>query len=578
MIGFRPKTSDLYLERPRLLKLLPDSEGYVVHLEAPYGYGKSVLSSQWAESLESEWRVLWLSVAGWDIKAALEKLLELPGETPWGMLLDELWRKPTLLVLEDLEGTEDLNPLLKDVRGLLLIASRSALPYHELPRLKTQGRLTHLQAKQLAFTSHEAAQLFDDEQTAKQAWERSQGWSLPLHFAALTGESPETEALLEGIQESLSKEVWREALFLAALPYLPYEAASQQTRDLAQKGFAQELESGFRLHSLAAEALQSEHLENIRDIVKAEQSRLPLVLQAEAFARAELLRDLNNLLETKLELSASDPQGLLRWQALCPQEPGPGRLLNLAYAQSVLGQLESARQSYFAVVQHEAASSGQKLIALGWWIFDLPAEDTEGFKHLVTRAEELFASATAQEVGSFLFNASAFPFFHQDWAKVEELLLRSLSYYQECSQVESELSGIQLRLAQVKWELKGDIEQLISSIEENLRFQVANPYNAPVNHAGLGRLLALVSDPKSLHYFDLPAQSVLRLKKRHSWVRRRSFPNSSHNFGPGRAWTRGRWTAFTPCGPKPFAKQGGQVLPSRFYMTLRVCIRSASGL
>jgi DNA-binding SARP family transcriptional activator len=506
MIGFRPKTSELYLERPRLLKLLPDSEGYVVWLEAPYGYGKSVLTSQWAVSLESEWRVLWLSVEGWDVKAALEKLLELPPETPWGMLLDELWITPTLLVLEDLEGTEDLNPLLKDVRGLLLLASRNTLPYHELPRLKTQGRLTHLQAKQLAFTQDEAKLLFNNDGAAKQAWERSQGWSLPLHFAALTGESPETEALLEGLQESLSTEAWREALFLSALPYLPYEAATQSTRDLAHKGFAQELESGFRLHSLAAEALQSEYLETIRAIVKAEQSRLPLVLQAEAFARTELFADLNDLLETNLELSASDPQGLLRWHGLCPQKAGPGRLLNLAYAQSVLGQLGSARQSYLAVVQHEAASSRQKLIALGWWIFDLPTEDTEGFKNLVARAEELFASATAQEVGSFLFNASAFPFFHQDWAKVEELLLRSLSYYQKCSQVESELSGIRLRLAQVKWELKGDTEHLISAIEENLHFQSANPYNAPVNHAGLGRLLALVSDPRARHHLDLAEQ------------------------------------------------------------------------
>lgn len=52
MIGFRPRSTALFLERPRLLRLLPEEPGYVVWLEAPYGYGKSVLTSQWAARLE----------------------------------------------------------------------------------------------------------------------------------------------------------------------------------------------------------------------------------------------------------------------------------------------------------------------------------------------------------------------------------------------------------------------------------------------------------------------------------------------------------------------------------------------
>jgi DNA-binding SARP family transcriptional activator len=506
MIGFRPKTSELYVERPRLLKLLPDSEGYVVWLEAPYGYGKSVLTSQWAEQLESEWRVLWLSVGGWDVKTALEKLLELPGETPWGTLLDELWKIPTVLVLEDLEGSEDLNPLLKDVRGLLLIASRNTLPYHELPRLKTQGRLTHLQAKQLAFTPEEAAKLFDHESVAKQAWERSQGWSLPLHFAALTGESPETEALLEGIQESLSEQTWQEALLLSALPYLPFERANSHTKDLAQKGFAQELESGFRLHPLAAEALQNEYLDDIQNVVKQEQNRLPLVLKAEAFARADLLSELEALLgrgmETNFELAITNPQGILTWDKLCRTKPTPGRLLTLAYAQSVLGQLEAAKQSYEAVVGHEAATPDQKLIALGWWSFDLPLEEKASFESLVAQARALFTEATPRWVASFLFNASAFPFSNHDWEHLEPLLHEALEYHDLAHSTEAEVMSVRYRLAQVQWELHGDTEQLLLATKENLRVQTANLYNAPVNHAALGRLSALLSDPRALHAFE----------------------------------------------------------------------------
>jgi DNA-binding SARP family transcriptional activator len=502
MIGFRPRTSELYLERPRLLKLLPDSEGYVVWLEAPYGYGKSVLTSQWAETLEAEgWRVLWLSSSGWDVKVALEKLLELPPETPWGMLLDELWKKQTLLVLEDLGGTEDLNPLLKDVRGLLLIASRDTLPYHELPRLKTQKRLVHLQVKHLAFTPEEARALFSNPHDAEVAWEHSQGWSLPLHFAALTGEQPESEALLEGIQESLSEAAWQEALLLSSLPYLPYTSANKHTKDLARKGFAQELELGYRLHPLAAETLQAEYLADIQEVIKQEQSRLPLVLKAEAFARTKLLAELNELLENELELAASDPQGILTWDSLCPVKRGPGRLLTLAYAQSVLGQLDGAKKSYAAIVAHETATSDQKLIALGWWIFDLPLEDTVQFDILMAQARILFANAKPNKVATFLFNASAFPFSIHDWENLEPLLHEALKYHALAHSSEAEIMSVRYRLAQVRWELQGDTEQLLLATKENLRVQAANLYNAPVNQVALGRLLALLSDPNALHHF-----------------------------------------------------------------------------
>lgn len=360
MIGFRPKTSDLYLERPRLLNLLPDSEGYVVWLEAPYGYGKSVLTSQWAESLESQWRILWLASGGWDIKVALKKLLELPPETPWGMLLDDLWKEPTLLVIEDLEGFEDLNPLLKDVRGLLLIASRNTLPYQELPRLKTQGRLVHVQAKQLAFTPDEAKPLFHDEKSAKQAWERSQGWSLPLHFSALTGESPDAEALLEGIQESLSDEAWKEALFLAALPYLPTSSQNEYSQELIKSGFVQQLEAGLRLHSMTAETIFRDYLEACTHIVQNNLHRLPPRLQAEACERLSLTQELAQLLETN-QFSHQDPEALLRWDALVGGDRGVQRSTGVGWSLWTLGREEEALEVLFETAALPNLSPDERL-------------------------------------------------------------------------------------------------------------------------------------------------------------------------------------------------------------------------
>src|SRR5690606_4434002 len=103
MFSVRPAESPHHLPRPRLLELLPDQAGFVVWLEAPYGYGKSVLASQWAWELEDRgWRVVWLSLAERGARSAIAQRLDLPASAPWAALLDELWHQPTLLVLEEL--------------------------------------------------------------------------------------------------------------------------------------------------------------------------------------------------------------------------------------------------------------------------------------------------------------------------------------------------------------------------------------------------------------------------------------------------------------------------------------------
>jgi DNA-binding SARP family transcriptional activator len=504
MLGFRPKNSELYVERPRLLKLLPDSEGYVVWLEAPYGYGKSVLASQWAEELEREqWRVLWLSVQGRELKSALATLLELPGEALWGIVLDELWKEATLLVLEDLIGIEDLNPLLKDVRGLLLLASRSTLPYHELPRLSTQGRVIHLQAKQLAFTPDEAKALFTDEQSAAQAWEHSQGWSLPLHFAALTGEAPDTEALLEGIQESLSHEAWQEALFLSALPYLPREALNAHSQELARAGFAQDLEAGLRLHPLAAESLLNEFRAEARDVLKANLERLPTGLQAEALANVGLLGELSQLLEHHHTLARDYPERLLYWESLCLTAPGPGRLLALAWALSTLGQNEAALERLEETLAHPQTTADQKLIALGWYLSVLAPSDETRAKKLFETANDLLLRVNNKRAATFLINASVFYYKAQDWAGLEKLQHQARAYVKDYSNAQEHEAIVALNLAESAWEQHGALTGLIAELERNLPVQETfNPFNVVLNHYRQGVSRALQGDASALDHFD----------------------------------------------------------------------------
>jgi DNA-binding SARP family transcriptional activator len=219
-------------------------------------------------------------------------------------------------------------------------------------------------------------------------------------------------------------------------------------------------------------------------------------------ARTQLLKELNDLLETELELAASDPRGILQWDALCLQSRGPGRLLTLAYAQSVLGQLGAAKKSYEAVVTHEAATPDQKLIALGWWMFDLPLEDKAQFDTLLTEARTFFPLATAHKVAVCLFNASAFLFSTHDWEALEPMLQEALHYHAQAQSPEAETMSVRYRLAQVQWELLGDTEQFLQATRENLRVQAANVYNAPVNQAALGRLLAFLSDARALEHFE----------------------------------------------------------------------------
>ncbi len=504
MIGFRPKTSDLYIERLRLLKLLPDSKGYVVWLEAPYGYGKTVLTSQWAESLEKEgWRVLWLSVQGRNLKHALCQLLELSPELAWGVLLDQIWAIPSLLVLEDLEGDEVLSPLLKDPQGLILLASRTRLKALELSRLKTQQRLIYLSAPTLAFTEDEAMQLFIDKGIGKQAWQKSQGWSLPLHFAALTGELPKAESILEGIRESLSEELWQEALFLASLPYLPYESFSEDSKALAQAGLAQELEVGLRLHSLASETILQTHLEDSRAVFKIFYKRLPLALQAEGLAKLQLSQILEELLERNHMLAVYDPERYLFLDKQCPEAVTSGRLLGLGWALSSLGLNDTALVKLDEVISHPETSLDQRLLASGWLISILSSKEEARVQMLLKETEPLLLKANPKRVVSFLINASAFYYRAHDWLRLEQLQNQALVFLKLDESLDHFRSIVELNLAEVNWELRGNLNSLIAGLEKNLPVQEQyNAFNVVLNHYRQGMSRALLGDVKALEHFE----------------------------------------------------------------------------
>ncbi len=365
MIGFRPKTSALFLERPRLLRMLPEEPGYIVWLEAPYGYGKSVLTAQWAARLETDgWRVIWLALVEGDPREPLADALGLPTDAPWANLLKTLACQRTVVILEDLEADPNegisLGPLLKHTPGLVVLSSRKALRTPELLRARAEGRLIHLRAEHLAFTLDEATALFAGRD-ARHAWEETRGWSLPLHVAALTGEIPNEDSLWDGVRDSLESDEWRELLFLSALPYLPSNAANAHTQRLVGLGLVQALERGDRLHPMAAEILIRNHPKAVAEAVRDNLERLPLALRAKACTRAGLIPELSALLE-QLELAADDSVGVLRWDALCRQRGvtddtyTPARWLTLGWAYSATGKLAQASEAYMRVFHHPRAT------------------------------------------------------------------------------------------------------------------------------------------------------------------------------------------------------------------------------
>jgi hypothetical protein len=342
MLGLRPTPTHRHVVRERLLNRLPDADGHVVWLQAPYGYGKSVLAAQWTERVAADGRrVVWTAPAGLGVHGALTRALALPADAPWGIVLDAAWAVPTVLVIEDLDGVDDLDPLLRRVDGLLLLASRGSLGSLELPRWATRGRLLELGATDLAFRSDEAHALFEDPGSADAAWRRTGGWPLPLHFAALTGSVPDRATLTEGVRDSVGSAAWREALLIATLDVLPTAHATEETNVLAAAGFLQVLDSGFRLHPLVAEAALGRHPNEARVAVAELSGRLPSLLRGRACLRVGHHEGLVAILEApEDETYRAHPDTYLAWHAHVNAPAGTVRRCHAAVARILAGAVE----------------------------------------------------------------------------------------------------------------------------------------------------------------------------------------------------------------------------------------------
>ncbi len=472
MFSVRPAASPYYLRRPRLLEQLPDAAGFVVWLEAPYGYGKSVLASHWAETLEREgWRVLWLSLAGSDARGAIAQRLTLPATAPWGIVNDELWSAQTVVVLEDLQGDEDLGPLLAQARGLVLLASRQALPYPELPKLRTAGRLVHLTSSDLAFEEHEAVQLFEDPTRGKEAWLVTRGWSLPLHFAALTGDLPQQASLLEGVRRSISASAWTELLFLAAADYLPRQAAVAATGDLARSGFVQSLADGYRLHALVAESVRNAHSNDVRATLAEQAKRLAPSQRAAAYERASQLAGLHELLVSgEGDLYQHAPEAFLRWHELAPASAEPERAAHVAMARLHLNRFDETVSDAAVLVNDVRLAKDVRARLAGTAIYALgAARRFDEVAAFTSAAAALLPDLAPTDAALLLQKLGALSFVTGDFAESERLFRASLAASKQAPpSIERTLAETKVRgnLYLIAWELHGNSEEPLAGQRE----------------------------------------------------------------------------------------------------------------
>ncbi len=457
------------------MKELPDSGGYVVWLEAPYGFGKSVLAAQGVAQLEDEgWRCVWLKPEDEPLNRALARALGQDLDTPWSLLLEALWSPLTVLVLDNLRSAEQLAPLLGQVSGLLWLTSRVALHDPELLRLQATGMLLHLNASDLAFTALEAAELVGDLVLGEQLHRRSQGWPLPLHLAALTGVLPEKTALIEGIRQSLDPVTWNELLLLASLAHLPRACTVEATLRLSACGFAQELEEGFRLHPLAAEGAFEQHAEAVAQAVRTLGTRLPPLLHAEALERTGQRTALGDLLEHSPGLGRAAPALVVRWDDWAGGERGAARLLEGGEALCLLGRREQGRSRLLAAAAHPQARDSEKLAAWRELVFHTADDDLERARSYDRAGQNLLERVAPLEAARFLNASARLEYLAGAHEPYEAKLRRVLDLHAQADEGLRPLGPLN-NLAVSRWYRLGDLEGFVTFAEEVLGWEPPPP-------------------------------------------------------------------------------------------------------
>lgn len=248
-----------HIRRPRLTRLLDESKAQSIILNAPAGYGKTVLAQEW---LQGRSDVAWYratpasaDVAAFSVGVAevvqplvpgageqLRHRLRVP-EAPEQVtralaeiLSDDLaaWPRGAMLVLDDYHLVADstaveefMDWLLTFTRIRVLVTTRRR-PMWASARRFLYGELVEITQNQLAMTASEARQILVDRssEAVRTLMSQAQGWPALIGLAALSGDSaiPDDE-VSDALFRYIAEEVFRrqppevrEFMLAAAIP------------------------------------------------------------------------------------------------------------------------------------------------------------------------------------------------------------------------------------------------------------------------------------------------------------------------------------------------------------------------
>lgn len=262
----RPR-AQVFIERPRLTKLLDEAGARIILLLAPAGYGKTTLAQQWTRARETVgWYsggpamvdVAGLSVGIVETLAAMGeparsdlvervRILAARGHDPRGLAKAVSGAAPGsdwLLVVDDYHhalGSAEAEAFFEELVGLtefrLLITSRERPTW--LPARKVvYGEAVVIEMDALAFTDEEALEVMGGR--GEQIVAEARGWPAVIGLAAMRGEVGVASGLppddlyrffAEDLFRSASPEL-KEAMFLLAL------AGVDGARELVGRGHA----------------------------------------------------------------------------------------------------------------------------------------------------------------------------------------------------------------------------------------------------------------------------------------------------------------------------------------------------
>lgn len=209
------------IERPRLTRLLDESQGRIKMLVAPAGYGKTTLARQWLEGKVASWYTATsastdVAALAAGLKRACEQVVPGAGDALIdripitgkpeeefdllaSMLANDLadWPHSAWLIFDDYHAIAGTRVAERFMEVLLLDAPLNVLlltrrrPSWASSRRILYGELFEMDRETLAMSLAEAHELLDEHETiVAELMDLAQGWPAVLALAAMSGATP----------------------------------------------------------------------------------------------------------------------------------------------------------------------------------------------------------------------------------------------------------------------------------------------------------------------------------------------------------------------------------------------------